>query len=83
MIQKTMPGEMTPVRRESVNELSNNIEAKKKGIAIQMPPLNTTLVEVHQDLAKRCREDFRPQEENRAKGAKEECATLHMHMVYL
>ena len=52
MIQKTMPGEMTPVRRESVNELSNNIEAKKKGIAIQMPPLNTTLVEVHQELAK-------------------------------
>ena len=26
---------------------------------------------------------MRPMEENRAKGAKVECATLHMHMVYL
>jgi hypothetical protein len=31
----------------------------------------------------RCREDFRPYEENRVKLVKVECETLHMHMTHL
>ena len=47
MVQKALLGGMTP-KEEKENQLIDQQQwANRKGIVIQMPPLNTALVEAH------------------------------------
>ena len=42
-------------KNASYNESVNKMDVRNKGLAIQMPALNITLVEVHDELAKTTR----------------------------
>ena len=55
MIQKALLGPLTP-EEEVHQRLEQQQRSKMKGMTIQMPPLNTALVEVHKELAKVTRE---------------------------
>ena len=47
MIQWALLGAVTPEEKEAHQWLKQEQCVKKKGMAIQMPTLNTTFVEVH------------------------------------
>ena len=49
MILKALLGTLTPEEEEAHQQLEQQQRVKKKGMSIQMPPLNTALVEVHQE----------------------------------
>ena len=53
MIQKAMPGDLEPEEERELQRIGRQREAKNKGTAIQMPSLNTALVEAHQELVLR------------------------------
>ena len=54
MIQKALLGGLTPEEEEEHQRIEQHQRAKTKGVAICLP-LNTILVEAHQELAKRIR----------------------------
>ena len=52
MIQRAMIGALEPEEESESQKIGWQCDAKNKGMTIQMPPQNTTLVEAHQELAK-------------------------------
>ena len=52
MIQKALLGALTLEEEEAHEQLEQQQGAKKKVMDIQMSPLNTGLVKVHEELAK-------------------------------
>ena len=46
MIQKSLIGVVEPEEQQEIDRIGRRRNAKNRGEAIQMPPLNTTLVEV-------------------------------------
>ena len=51
MIRKAMIGAVEAEEQLEVNRIGRQRNVKFRGEAIQMPPLNTTLVEVHREYA--------------------------------
>ena len=56
MIQRSMLGVLEPEEEQELQHIGRQRDVRNKGIAIQIPALNTTLVEAHQELAKTTRE---------------------------
>ena len=52
MIQCALLGEIEPKDEQELNRIARKQDVKNKGMFIQMPPLHTSLVKVHQGLAK-------------------------------
>ena len=56
MIQRAMLGALEPKEERELQRISRQRDVGNKGMTIQIPPLNTALVKVHQEQAKSTRE---------------------------
>ena len=52
MIQKALMGELKPKDEWELQQIGRQKDVRNKRMAIQLPPLHTALIEVHQELAK-------------------------------
>ena len=52
MIQQAILNALEPEEERELQWIGQQRDAKNKGTMIQLPPLNTALVEGHQELAK-------------------------------
>ena len=55
MIQKAMLGDLELEEERELQRIGWQRDVKNRGTTIQIPPLNTSLVEVHQELARTTR----------------------------